>query len=174
TNEFNLWVNDSSSVGFASDRNIFWNSTSQKPIKFIATQYATIAAFSAATGRDVHSIQAYPRFANAPIGDFHLLAASPAIDAADSGVPNWPATDAEGHARGDDPATPNTGAGPVPYADLGALEFSYNHAPTAAMTVTPSSGLAPLAVTADASASSDLEGPIASYRFDFGAGTVVG
>src|SRR5207253_8295836 len=46
--------------------------------------------------------------------------------------------------------------------------------PTAALTVTPSSGVEPLSVTADASASSDVEGPIASYRFDFGDGTVVG
>src|SRR5207244_10195660 len=49
-----------------------------------------------------------------------------------------------------------------------------NLPPTAALTVTPSSGTEPLSVTADASASSDVEGPIASYRFDFGDGTVVG
>ena len=174
TNEFNLWVNDSSSVGFHSDRNLFWNSTSRNPIKFITTQYATISAFSAATGNDVHSVQANPLFANVSLGDFHLMAGSPAIDAADSGVPNWPALDAEGHARGDDPATPNTGAGPVPYADMGALEFQYNHPPTAALTLTPSSGQALLSVVADGSGSRDLEGPIASYRFDFGDGTVVG
>ena len=122
TNEFNLWVNDSSSAGFSSDRNIFWNSTPQQPIKFINTLYSTIAAFSAETGHDARSIQADPRFVNPAAGDFHLLAGSPAIDAADSGVPNWPATDAEGQARRDDPAVPNTGQGPVPYADLGALE----------------------------------------------------
>src|SRR5439155_330554 len=46
--------------------------------------------------------------------------------------------------------------------------------PVARVTVTPSSGTAPLAVTADASASSDPDGTIASYRFDFGDGTVVG
>ncbi len=174
TNEFNLWVNDSSSVGFRSDRNLFWNSTTRNPIKFGTTQYATIAAFSAATGNDVHSVQANPRFANAAGGDFHLLTGSPAVDAADSGVPNWPTLDAEGHARGDDPATPNTGAGPVPYADLGALEFSYNHTPTAALAITPSTGQALLQVVADASGSYDLEGAIASFRFDFGDGTIVG
>ena len=123
TNEFDLWVNQESSVGFASDYNIFWNSTSRQPIKFISTQYATIAAFTAATGHDAHSIQADPRFVNPGAGDFSLQAGSPAIDADNSGVANWPATDAEGFARRDDPATPNTGAGPVPYAELGALEF---------------------------------------------------
>ena len=40
--------------------------------------------------------------------------------------------------------------------------------------MTPASGTAPLAVTADASASSAGSNPIASYRFDFGDGTVVG
>jgi hypothetical protein len=44
----------------------------------------------------------------------------------------------------------------------------------ARLTVTPSSGAAPLGVTANASASSDADGSIASYRFDFGDGTVVG
>src|SRR5204862_488806 len=49
-----------------------------------------------------------------------------------------------------------------------------NQPPVARLTVTPSSGPAPLSVTADASASSDPDGTIASYRFDFGDGTVVG
>ena len=45
--------------------------------------------------------------------------------------------------------------------------------PSAALTVTPSSGLVSLQVTADASASSDAEGPIASYAFDFGDGSPI-
>jgi PKD repeat protein len=45
----------------------------------------------------------------------------------------------------------------------------------AALSLTPTAGSAPLAVTADASASSDLDStPISTYRFDFGDGTVVG
>ena len=48
-------------------------------------------------------------------------------------------------------------------------------APTAALSVSPTSGTTPVAVTADASASSDPGGtPIASYTFDFGDGAVVG
>ena len=47
--------------------------------------------------------------------------------------------------------------------------------PVAALTVTPSSGTAPLSVTADASASTDTDRTgIASYRFDFGDGTAIG
>ena len=68
-------------------------------------------------------------FVNAAAGDFRVMAGSPAIDAANSNVPNWPATDAVGHARVDDPATPNTGAGPVRHGDRGALEFVTNQAP---------------------------------------------
>jgi PKD repeat protein len=47
--------------------------------------------------------------------------------------------------------------------------------PSAALTLSPSSGTAPLQVSADASASSDTDAtPISSYRFDFGDGAVVG
>ena len=46
--------------------------------------------------------------------------------------------------------------------------------PTAALTVTPASGNAPLSVTADASASTAGSSPISSYSFDFGDGTIVG
>jgi len=49
-----------------------------------------------------------------------------------------------------------------------------NQPPVARLTVTPSSGYAPLAVVASALGSSDPDGTIASYRFDFGDGTVVG
>jgi parallel beta-helix repeat protein len=44
--------------------------------------------------------------------------------------------------------------------------------PTAVLAVTPSSGTAPLQVSADASASTDTDlTPIATYKFDFGDGT---
>ncbi len=46
--------------------------------------------------------------------------------------------------------------------------------PSAALTVTPTSGTIPLAVTADASASTAGSDPIVSYTFTFGDGTVVG
>jgi hypothetical protein len=49
-----------------------------------------------------------------------------------------------------------------------------NTPPSAVLAVTPRTGNAPLTVSASGSGSSDLEGPIVSYKFDFGDGTVVG
>jgi PKD repeat protein len=46
--------------------------------------------------------------------------------------------------------------------------------PTAALTVSPSTGATPLPVTADASGSIAGSDPIASYKFNFGDGTIVG
>jgi PKD repeat protein len=45
--------------------------------------------------------------------------------------------------------------------------------PTAALTVTPTSGTAPLQVSADASKSTAGSAPISSYKFDFGDGSAV-
>ena len=78
-----------------------------------------------------------------------------------------------------DPATANTGVGPRPYDDRGAYEYTgdepNDQAPSASLVVTPSSGAAPLQVTADGSGSTDTDAtPIATYRFDFGDGTTVG
>src|SRR5262249_5716633 len=147
-------------------------------VQFGTVFYDTVAAYSAANGHDGNTVQADPRFTDPTHGNFELRAGSPAIDNANSGVASWPSTDAQGRSRVDDPGTPNRGRGPVTFADRGALEFQgsspANQPPVARLTVTPSSGAAPLSVTANASASTDADGTIASYRFDFGDGTVVG
>jgi hypothetical protein len=49
-----------------------------------------------------------------------------------------------------------------------------NQNPTAALALSPVTGNAPLVVTANAGASTDPDGFIVSYRFDFGDGTIVG
>ena len=49
-----------------------------------------------------------------------------------------------------------------------------NARPSAVLTVTPSSGGAPHAVTADASGSSDADGSVSSYTFDFSDGPIAG
>ena len=163
TDEFDIWVNNTSSVGFVSDYNILWNSTSQAPFKFITTTYTTIAAYHAASDQDAHSLQVDPRFVNGPGGDFHLQPGSPAIDAANSGVPEWPAVDAEGNARVDDPATANTGAGSPPYADRGALEYqpSIDHPPVVLAPAT-ASGPENALLTVDVTAADPDGDPIGS------------
>ncbi len=124
TNEYDLWIDAASDTGFVSDYNIFWNSSSQPPIKWKNTSgiFSTVAAFSAASGRDPHSIQANPMFVAPATGDFRTQAGSPAIDSGNSGVANWPSVDALGNPRVDDPLVANTGVGPILYGDRGAVE----------------------------------------------------
>lgn len=122
-NEYDLYVDSSSTAGFASNFNIYWNSGGAPPIKYDKVVYATLGAYVAATGLDLKSTSADPRFVDPGNGDFHLKAGSPAIDAASSSISGWPSTDVDGKGRVDDPPTPNTGEGPVPYADRGAFEF---------------------------------------------------
>ena len=179
TKEFDLYVDTLSTAGLQSNDNVLWNSGPQAPVRIAYTVYPTVAIYSAARGQDTRTIQADPRFANAAGADFHLTAGSPAIDNANSGVADWPSTDAEGHARADDPGMPNHGMGPVTYADRGALEFQgstpvANQPPVAKLTASPSSGTSPLDVMAKANGSTDSDGNIVSYLFDFGDGTLVG
>jgi parallel beta-helix repeat protein len=118
-----VFVDSTSTPGFDADYDIYWNIADQPPIRFGKTVYKTVAAFQAATGIGMHSYAADPRFVDAAHGDFHLKPDSPAIDAATSTVPGWLRLDADGFMRNDAPDTPNTGDGPVGFADRGALEF---------------------------------------------------
>ena len=119
---YQLFVDSSSVAGWNSNDNILRSVTGEEPIKFDKIEYATVAAFAAATGNDTRTFQDDPRFAAPGVGDFHLLAGSPAIDAANTGFPGWLASDFEGFPPIDDGATPNSGIGPVSYADRGAFE----------------------------------------------------
>jgi len=175
TNEFDLWVDDASMMGFQSNDNIFWKSTAQAPIKIGPVLYPQLWGYSAATGQDTRSIQADPKFAAPATGDFHLLGTSPAIDNANSSDPIWPSRDREDRQRYDNPSVANTGLGNVKYGDRGAYEFrATGRVPVAALTATPSSGNAPLSVSLSATGSSDPDGTALTYTFNFGDGTSVG
>ncbi|MEO6468473.1 MAG: choice-of-anchor Q domain-containing protein, partial [Acidimicrobiia bacterium] len=92
-------------------------------VDWAGTKYTSMAAFRTATGKETRGIEADPRFRASATADFHLTAGSPAIDAADAGAGGQPATDFDGLARFDDPATANAGVGQISYADRGAFEF---------------------------------------------------
>ena len=91
-------------------------------VDWAGTQYSSLAAFVAATGREQHGLDADPKFSNPSTGNFQLDAGSPALDSADSGAVGQPSVDALGRARKDDPNAPNTGTGPRAYDDRGAFE----------------------------------------------------
>ena len=55
-------------------------------------------------------------------------------------------------------------------ATISGCIYIGNLAPTAAFTATPASGITPLTVSFDASASEDVDGTIVSYIWDFGDG----
>jgi len=119
----NILVDASSTPGTTMDFDLVYLSTPDKLLVWGSSSYFSLAAFRAATGREVHGIQADPKWIDAPIGNFHLRAGSPAIDAANSAVSGQPSRDVKRRGRFDDPAIPNTGAGPRTYDDRGSFEF---------------------------------------------------
>jgi len=118
----NIRVDSNSVSGSSVDYNLVFLRTAGIAYTWKKTGYPSLAAFRSATGQEAHGRQANPRFVNAGGGDFHLGAGSQAIDSANSGASGQQPRDAEGHPRVDDPGVANTGAGPRPYDDRGALE----------------------------------------------------
>jgi len=165
-----------STTGAVVDYNEVWLNTSDVLYIWDSTNYSTLAAFRAASGQGAHELWADPKWRDLSARDFHLTWSSPGVDSADSSVAGQPGSDVEGTARIDDPFVADTGTGPRTYDDRGAYELGagdMDAAPTARLTLTPTSGVFPLAVHADASASTDPDAtPVSSYRFDFGDGTV--
>lgn len=90
-------------------------------------------------------------------------------DSANSAAPGYPATDRTGAGRADNPAVPNTGAGPVPWADRGPTELLGTPQAVLDIRYDPDTS----SVTLDASASTPGYVPLTTYVFDFGDGTVV-
>jgi hypothetical protein len=115
----------------------------------------SLAQFQAASGQGAHDTE------NAP--------ANSGLDAANSAAPGYPSTDMNGYAREDHPNAPNTGAGPITYADRGATEVVNGPSVALALRVDQDA----VSVTADASATRAGWVPIVSYAFNFGDGSPV-
>jgi parallel beta-helix repeat protein len=168
-------VESGSTSGTTMDYDLAYVSVADSLLVWDSVTYYTLSSFQAATGQETHGLEADPLWVNATAGDFRLTAGSPAIDSANSGASGQPDADIAGNPRVDDPATANSGAGPRAYDDRGAYEFQpppVDAPPVAALSL---SGAGPLAVSADASGSSDVDAtPIATYAFDFGDGAVAG
>jgi parallel beta-helix repeat protein len=169
-------IENGSTAGTTMDYDVVYLTVPDTILIWSSTSYSSLAAFRSASGQEAHGIQGDPRWASPSTGNFHLTAGSPAIDSGNSGASGQPGADIEGNPRVDDPGTQNTGIGPRPYDDRGAYEFQSgppaDAPPNAVLSVTPSSGTAPLQATADASGSTDTDAtPIATYTFDFGDGS---
>jgi parallel beta-helix repeat protein len=119
----NLRVDAPSAGGTSVDDDLLFLRVSGVMVDWAGKQYSSLAAFQTAIGKETHGRQADPRFVGASSANFRLRSDSAAIDGANSGAPSQPGNDAAGATRFDDPATPNTGRGPISYADRGAFEY---------------------------------------------------
>jgi parallel beta-helix repeat protein len=119
----NIRVDGTSVSGTSIDYDLVYLGGGKHFLIWNSVGYRSLAAFQAATGQELHGIEADPNWKNPAAGNFHLVPRSPAIDSASSRVRSQPGADINGARRTDDPATPNTGVGPRQYDDRGAFEF---------------------------------------------------
>ena len=175
----NIGVWDSAPPTTIVDHNLVWL-TKPGTMYVFKSSYTSLSSMQAATGQEQAGVQADPRFVSTSGADLQLTQGSPAIDRADSGLSGEQPADILGNPRVRDPNVINTfAAGPRLYDDLGAFEFQPITAPppaqppSAALSATPTSGQAPVLVTANASASTDPQGQTLSYAYDFGDGTTI-
>jgi hypothetical protein len=162
-------VDKTSVAGSSIDRDLVFQSAGADPLyEWNGVTYTSLAALRSATGQEAHGRSGAPGFVSLPGRNLALTAGSPALDAADSGAPGWTANDFAGKAPVDQPDRADTGAGPVTYADLGALELTtvtvVDNAPQAALTATPGAATTDSPVKLDASGSTDDHG-VTGYTF---------
>lgn len=126
--------------------------------------YGQASALAAAVGQGVHD-------SDAPLtlkGTGYVpVAQGAAVDSADANAPGILPTDYNGHARADEPTTPNTGTG-IGDVDRGAVELQ----DPMTVSVTMNTSKAPTGGTVVATiAAKQGWAPITGYSVDFGDGT---
>ncbi|MBP1620394.1 MAG: hypothetical protein H6Q02_1161 [Acidobacteria bacterium] len=104
----------------------------------------------------LHDISADPLFATTADPYYRLTELSPAIDSGSNAAPGLPATDFDGN--------PRIGG---PFVDIGAFEFPRSNSPPVAEAGGPYVTSEGTPVTLDGSASTDPDGAIVSYEWDF-------
>jgi parallel beta-helix repeat protein len=154
----NIRVDSTSTSGATVDSNLVYLTQSGIMYVWGSTSYSSLAAFKAATGQESHGLQGDPKWVSTG-SDFHLLAGSPAIDSADSGVSGETSTDLEGNGRVDDPATPNIGTGPRTYDDRGAYEFQPSAPPTTTTASTTTTTAPPTTTTTTSTTTTSTTAP---------------
>ena len=94
-------------------------------IDWNGVKYASLAAFRTATGQESRGVQADPAVrATRPAPTSTCSPGSPAIDSANTAIASAsPHSTSTAATAFDDPATVDTGIGPITYADRGAFEY---------------------------------------------------
>ncbi|MDQ1600744.1 MAG: hypothetical protein QOD68_2218, partial [Actinomycetota bacterium] len=163
-------VDESSSPGADLDRDLVFQTNGGPLFEWASQPYSTLAAYRTASLQEPNGLNADPKFVNLATRDLRLTGASPAIDAAYTGLAAWARLDQADAAPVDNTRVADTGTGPDAFADLGALEYA---GPVALGTLSATTGSAPLTVSVDGSGSSAQTGSIASYSWACGNGTTV-
>ncbi|MFI5378326.1 MAG: right-handed parallel beta-helix repeat-containing protein, partial [Tepidisphaerales bacterium] len=84
---YDLNLSDDAAIGFSSDYNDLYVTGAGKVARISNRDYPALADWVYEYGYDAHSISADPNFVNVAASNFHLLPASPAIDAGDPTLP---------------------------------------------------------------------------------------
>ncbi len=162
-------VDTASAGGVTADYNTFSDEdTDFRPAySWAGAPYATPDARTAATGAGSHDAlttdQLSTTSAPGPAGG--------AIDSADADAPGELSTDIEGVPHVDDTAIPNTGTGPVSYADRGAFENHDLITVPADESASPANGTVPFTTSVPVGdATSSWHEPL-TYCVDFGDGS---
>lgn len=167
-----ITVAPTATSGTTSDYNLVHPDGSETPYVWNGTGYATVSAFTAATGQAGHDLAADPKLVTPP-GSLALTSApyypsegSPEVDSGDAA--HAPSTDILGLNRVDDPLVANTGSGSG-YLDRGAFEYQDPIA-LVPMSVKHVAAGSPLDTSISTGVSAAWSKQI-TYTYDFGDGS---